>query len=221
MSCQFTIEQHIIDHAILGVLPGGGGGGAAVGESTTVSPPLVLDGYNISIPPATDVADGYLTSADHLLLTKIQGTAPVSTFAGQQWYDTTDNQQYIFDGYRSKFLAQAPIQEGSARRFTGVSDIYLWTFNGTPTNEAPLVLPFDCTLIGMTASCTAAATWDAQVHLSLTLVPGAVLSVVAATSAFNYNFDVDFTAGDAVQTFMSGTSIDMPRVNLFFVRRGS
>ena len=37
---------------------------AKVTESTTVSAPLSLDGYNISIPKATSEADGYLSSTD-------------------------------------------------------------------------------------------------------------------------------------------------------------
>jgi hypothetical protein len=198
-------------------LSGGGGGG----ELTTVSAPLVLDGYNISMPPSTDLVDGYMTAADHTLLNNIQSTPPGSPFAGMQWYSTTDNQQYVYDGYRSKFLSPSPFKESTARNTANVTDIYLYSFDGTPSNEAPLVLPFDCTLVGMTASGAVNETWQAEVHLSLSVVSGALLLVEASTTAFSFDFDIDFSAGDAVQTFMNGTSIDTPRVNLFFARRGS
>ncbi len=220
MSCQFTLEQHIEHHAILGT-GSGGNGGVGVGESTTVSPPLILDGYNISMPPATDGQDGYMTASDHQLLIDIQSTAPSSPFAGQQWYDTVDDELYLYDGYRAKFLSPNVFTVSATRNAGNSSNLYLRASDGAPTNQAPYVLPFDATLVAMSASCNTAGTWLGEVHLSLSLVPGAALSVAASTTAFASLFNIDFSAGDAVQLFLNGASIDRPRVNLFFARRGS
>jgi hypothetical protein len=216
----FTLAEHIKHHAILGVSAGGGGSGGG-GELTTVSAPLQLDGYNISIPPATDVADGYMTLQDHQLLVKIQPGAPTSTFSGQLWHSTTDNELYTFDGYRSKFLSPNLFNVTAARNAGNSSDLYLRTNDGLPTNQGPFILPHDATLVAMTASCNTVGTRQAQVHLSLTLVPGAILQVISSTSALSTTLDIDFSEGDAIQIFMSGSNIDRPRVNLIFARRGS
>ena len=54
-----SLSLHIKEHAVLNVKSGTG-----TGELTTVTAPLVLTGYDVSIPVATSSANGYLSSTD-------------------------------------------------------------------------------------------------------------------------------------------------------------
>lgn len=106
----------------------------------------------------------------------------------------------------------------NASRTLLTSNIYLWR-DAVPTNLTPLILPFNATLYAISASGAQAQTWQAQVHAALALVPGAVLNIVAATSAFDNALSIDFNQGDRISVFLSGTLIDRPNVDLFFRRR--
>jgi len=107
----------------------------------------------------------------------------------------------------------------SAGRATLATGIYLRTNNNLPTNISPIILPFDATLIAVSASGAAAQTWAAEVHLLGSLIAGALVNVTAAQSAFTAALSIDFDAGDGVQLFCNGTSIDRPNIDAVFRRR--
>lgn len=100
-----------------------------------------------------------------------------------------------------------------------VTSQYLRQHDGVPMNLNRFILPFDATLIAMSAACNTSASWVAEVHNGLSLVAGATLSVTAATSAFRNDLTIDFSAGDDIELFMNGTSIDRPGILAVFRRR--
>ena len=108
---------------------------------------------------------------------------------------------------------------GAARDFATVTNTYLRLEDGLPTNVTPITLPYDCTLIALTATTQSTETWTAEVHSALTLIPGALLSVVAASSGFTNTLSIDFTAGDQIQLFANGTDLSSPRMFATFIRR--
>lgn len=112
-----------------------------------------------------------------------------------------------------------PVFIMSAGKDNNVSDSYLNGPDGPPSNEVPRILPFNATLIAMSSATGVAETWIAEIHLNLTLVPGAFLSTTAAATNYSASYDIDFNAGDGVQFYVNGASVSKPIISAFFKRR--
>lgn len=106
---------------------------------------------------------------------------------------------------------------GAARAHAKASNIYLRTYDGATTLTSPFVIPFNCTLIAMSASSETAASWSAEVHVGQSLVAGAALSISATDTAYAAK-NIPFLAGTRIQFFCNGSNIPFPRINLFFLR---
>jgi hypothetical protein len=106
---------------------------------------------------------------------------------------------------------------GASRNIGSVTNSYLNT-DEVATNVSPLVLPTGATLVAMSLSAGAAATWTAEVHLGGVLVVGASLASGGAASAYATGYSVAFSAGNGVQIYCNGSSINRPRVILWFKR---
>jgi hypothetical protein len=107
---------------------------------------------------------------------------------------------------------------GAARKANNVSNTYLYMYNDLATNESGYVLPYDCTLIALTAATDGAETWSGEIHIANTLVTGALVSITAAASGVA-TVDVDFSAGDIIQFYCNGTAVAKPNLQAFFERR--
>ena len=110
-----------------------------------------------------------------------------------------------------------------SRNATGVSNQALRRQNGTPTNLAPYIAPFDCEIYYVTASSQAsepdATTWDAAIQINgggsivLASVPGTG-DIVTSTASQS------LSSGDAVAIGMINQSatVDRPSIELFLRR---
>jgi hypothetical protein len=107
---------------------------------------------------------------------------------------------------------------GAGRSANNTTNVYLRQHDRQPTNITPIILPFNCTLYAMTLATETSATWSGELHIGGTLVPGALASVVSATSSLSL-MSVDFNAGDAIQIYCNGSGIRNPAVQAFFRRR--
>ena len=107
------------------------------------------------------------------------------------------------------FIASASSGGGTSNQYLKSNELF--------TNVTPIVLPFDATLIAMSAATNGIATWAAEIHIGLVLVVGAALSIVATDSAIT-TMSVDFNAGDKIQMFNNGNS-DNPSFYAVFRRR--
>jgi hypothetical protein len=107
---------------------------------------------------------------------------------------------------------------GSARNHDNVTNQYLYNYDGTPSNVAPFLLAFDATIIAISATCSTAGTWTAQVRNNGVLIGGATLALAAATSNYSAGYSVAVSAGAKLQIYMSGTNIDIPSVNVIMKR---
>jgi len=87
------------------------------------------------------------------------------------------------------------------------------------TNQNPIVFPFDVRLIAMASASQTSTKWDLELQEAAVLIPGAVLSTVAATKASVTGLAVDITALTEIQAFLNGTTIQKPVATLFFARR--
>lgn len=116
----------------------------------------------------------------------------------------------------------------TASRGNGNStDLWLRRPDNTPLNLSPYVLPFDATIVAVTAAGNAAETWDGEVYRNSDVRTGGVPSdankltevVVTAADAASVSVSVDVDAGDELGIFMRGSSIDRPSVTIYLVRR--
>lgn len=107
------------------------------------------------------------------------------------------------------------IFQAQAGRPNVSTDTYLDNAFERPSNLVGFVVPYNMTLLAMAAAAQAAGTWTAEVHVGEVLVPGASLAVTAAKTAFAAGYNVQFTAGDELQFFCNGTSINRPTVSIF------
>jgi len=184
---------------------------------------VIIDANLQYIPESTD---GYYLSSDSLgnaswnpsPITSI--TPPSSPFNGQSWIDLKTNELYVYDGVRLKWLSNRTITYIAGRNKNKSSDIYLYSSNGITTKIAPFILPFDATLIAISASSSKFQTWALEVHTNNSSVPGANLLMVLNKAASDSTINVDFFKNDGIQVYMNGKLISHPQVSLIFARRG-
>jgi len=172
-----------------------------------------------------DLLDG-LTDDDHTQYILVNGTR---AFTGDQSMgtnkitdvvDPTNNQDAATKKYVDDQVAGGSLDTIvlSAARYFTVTNIYLQA-DGVYTNVVPLVLPYNATLVAISAATNGAETWTAEVHLNGSLVTGAALSISAASSGYNNSYNIDFNAGDGIQLYCNGSSITNPRIIAYFKRR--
>ncbi len=111
-----------------------------------------------------------------------------------------------------------------SRNANGVSNQFLRRQNGTPTNLAPYVAPYDANIYYVTASCSASTanstTWDLAIRVNgganiiLATVPGTGDQIEATANQ-------DISAGDLISIGMVNQSatVDRPSGELFVRRR--
>jgi len=107
----------------------------------------------------------------------------------------------------------------SASKNSVATDMYLY-HEGTAMSVSPFVLPDDCYLKYMSASCYLASTWDAEVHINGVPVPTAVINIIANTKGYiKFSPPINFTAGDEIQLYCLGIGISKPKINAYFTTK--
>lgn len=95
---------------------------------------------------------------------------------------------------------------------------YLKGAGGEFTNLTPYILPFDCTLMSISAASQTSSTWTAEVHKDNTLVTNAYLTITGTT--YNHgDLSIDFSAGDNIMIYCNGTSVSSPLISLVFYEK--
>jgi hypothetical protein len=141
-----------------------------------------------------------------------------STLSGVAYVDGDD--VYFYDTTRNKTLGVAIIEVGGARESVSTTDQYLRTYDGTPFNLSGSALPWDATLVGIVMSGEETnQTWTIQVRKNGSTTSLASLTINNAYENHDWSKDVDFSAGDRIQLYLSGTSIDYPQAKAYFRRR--
>jgi len=171
---------------------------------------LTSDAYGNAVwqPPSISAEGGYII---------VSASPPLLPNPGDAWFNTQTQDIYFFDAVRDKWLSPKIFEMGASRNSNVVSNLYLRTYDGVPTSVAPLILPYDCTLVAVTISTSDSCTWLAQIEKNNVAVESVNLSDVS--SLFDANKNIDFEAGDKVSIFASGSGILFPRVTLLFARR--
>ena len=148
------------------------------------------------------------------------GTSGTSGTGSSIFIDSTSGDVYYYDATRSKNLGVAIIQQDVGRNHSTVTNQYLRSAGDTPSNLNGFVLPWNSTLIAITMSGKSnTQTWSAEVRKNGGGIGLDTLTINNEYSKYNNTNNVDFNIGDRVQIFCNGSSIDYPRVTLFFRRR--
>jgi len=145
---------------------------------------------------------------------------PVTDGSTNVYVDPIAGDVYFNDPTRGKNLGVAIVQQDAGRDHRTVTNQYLRNEGDTPTNLNGFVLPWNATLISISMSCNSnTQTWTAEVRRNGGGVGLDTLTINNQYSNQSDNNNVDFNAGDRVQIYCNGTSIDYPHVTLFFRRR--
>lgn len=129
---------------------------------------------------------------------------------------TNDVLSYNGSNWEAKEIPVS-ITVSAASKSINNSNQYLET-DGTGIYSTPYVLPDNCILKYLTASCASISNWDAEVHVNGVLIPGAKVSIISSNKAYiKFNTIILFNAGDEVQLYVNGNNIDRPRISAIFV----
>ncbi len=143
------------------------------------------------------------------------GTSPTGLFI-----DSSNGDIYFYDASRTKYLGAGIIQQDASRNSTNTTNMYLMGEGDTPTNLNGFVLPWNSTLVAISMSGKLnTETWTAEVRKNNVVTVLDSLTIINQYSNYSSTNNIDFSAGDRVQIYCNGTSIDYPKVTLFFRRR--
>lgn len=96
-----------------------------------------------------------------------------------------------------------------------------------PSNQTPVRIPFDATIVAISASTTDAETWDVEVYDGTVARVGGTPSdasklaelVISAANSGHTTVSVNVSAGDELAIFARGTGLSRPVATLWLVRR--
>jgi len=142
---------------------------------------------------------------------EIQGETVVDT-------DKATGKALIYDGSNIVYKFIDTFCFSGARDNNTTSDMYLRGPDSVALNNSPYVVPWDCTLVAMSASCRNNETWTAEIHEDETLIPGTALSIVSSKSGYQ-TLNIDLAAGSLISFYCNGTDINRPHIIGFFRRR--
>ena len=118
--------------------------------------------------------------------------------------------------------------EGFGRNAANITSEWNRTYNGTPCNLAPIVFPFEVTIIAISTSINATGTWDAELYKNSTVRAGgtplsgsaiAILNTTSNTQALTSSLSITLTAGEELGCFVrAAVGVDYPKVNIWFER---
>lgn len=107
----------------------------------------------------------------------------------------------------------------SGERDKNSSDIYMNGPHGNSMYQVPFILPYNGVLKYLSASGASIQTWVAEVHVNGVPVSNADLSIVSDYSAYReFATPIPFSAGDKIQLYCRGSSINKPRIDAVFAR---
>jgi len=146
---------------------------------------------------------------------------------GSNWVNTNTNETFLcLDNSEGTAVWITPVTLSldksfsfDASRNSNVTNSYLSAGGEAPTNITPFVIPFNSTIIAISASTNGNESWTAEIRENGTLIPGASLVISAASSAYSASYDIDLDAGDKLQLYCNGTNINRPRITVWMKRR--
>jgi hypothetical protein len=158
---------------------------------------------------------------------------------GSTWIDTTNDRAYVcLDSTATaavwKLITVPEAVEydsytiGAGRNSDSQSTGYLRAYDGTPTNLAQYVVPYDSTIIAVEATCHVATNvWRADIRKDLNTTQIAAIQLTnSQTEKYNNALSVDVDEGDKLSVYLTknppagtGPNIQYPKVMIYLKRR--
>jgi hypothetical protein len=139
------------------------------------------------------------------------------------WRKEGTNTNFVFDDTRGKWLSTHILDKGSAKAFGSVGSQYLLS-DGVYTNEVPLSMPFDGTIVQIIIKTKQAAQFDIEIRdTNGDLVEGGKISVDSELTLNNESLDIDLDKDAEFSVYLNdtgGTGVDNPKVTVFYKERG-
>lgn len=152
----------------------------------------------------------------------VSGTSGTSGTSAVEsvYYDTTANEPVYLDEVRSKTLSTSIVTADFGSNSSTATNTYLELEGAVASNLNGFVLPFNATLVGISMSENLnSQTWTAEVRSNGSATVLDSLTITNAYSNYTYSSDTNFSAGDRIQVYINGTSIEYPHVTVFFRRQ--
>jgi hypothetical protein len=105
----------------------------------------------------------------------------------------------------------------TAGRNNNVTSSYL-EHEGVFTNLTPIVTSEDMILKRITASSNNTDTWDAEIHDSLSLIPGASLSLSSEDKKVSGDLGISIPAGSCLSFFVNGNGVKRPKIVIELIK---
>ena len=144
-----------------------------------------------------------LGSATQIPMSMINNTLAV--------YDKTNS--------RNRFLSVNRMYLGFSGRDNSNNANEYARFGEFTSNQSSARLMKNMTLVGMSIQTNGAETWTAQVRKNGVVTNLASLAASAAAGAQDNTFNIDFNAGDKIDVYIDGSSVDRPIILLEFAER--
>jgi hypothetical protein len=139
------------------------------------------------------------------------------------WRKEGTNTTFVYDDVRGKWLSTNIVDKTTAKAFGSVGSQYL-PADGVYTNEVPITLPFDATIVQIQIQ----AKENAQFEIELRDTSGNSLS--NATFAVNNDLplnddslDIDLAKDEGFAIYLNdvgGVGVDTPKVTIYYKERG-
>lgn len=121
-------------------------------------------------------------------------------FNGMQVYQQSNNQLYVYDASRGKFLSAEKFEYVFGRTtLTGAVSGYLTMNGATHSSTEGLKMPYNGTILSATVDNTNIITRDLQIRINNS--PVATLSLTAQKANSLLQINQDFSAGNLIQIF--------------------
>lgn len=180
---------------------------------------IALLNFNEVVTGIWEMQGGAVTDPNMYLTNKAAASTTNLGTATQIPVEMINNTLAVYDKTRVKTLS---VYREHAE-FTGRD-------SATNTNEYARIGSFssmnagrpmrkNMTLVGIAIRAAAAGTWTAQVRKNGSATVLTSLALSAAASGSDDTLNIDLTAGDQVQVFISGTNINRPVIELIFAEK--
>lgn len=143
---------------------------------------------------------------------------PNNNYNGQLWVKIPDCDLFIYDGTRNKWLGTDCMSISAAKYGAQNSNCYL-ELHGIPMSSNGYVIPYNCTLVGLTASSEFNQSWLAEVHIDHKMIPEAHLPVINNNMGVDNSLNIDIHAGAKIELYVNGIDVSMPRIEAIFRKR--
>jgi hypothetical protein len=125
-------------------------------------------------------------------------------------------------------FSKIPFALQCARRSNAASNIWLRGINGVPLNVTPWMVPFDCEIIALAATCASNSSWAAEVYDGTIARAGGTpnvlnsLTSISMTNSIGASINIvpiTILAGSELGVFCRGSNVDNPRTILYLTRK--